>query len=440
MTDFGALLIAATALVPAFQLFALPGITDQAALFSQYLGLNCLILMAWGQILATRLPGIESIFGGLDQVYVLHKWTGIIAMITMLLHDTIDADIRGLGRETLLNGLGETLGEISLYGLLILVVISIATVIPYHLWKWTHKAMGALFIAGALHFTLIIKPFAMTDPAGLYTGLFCLAGIAAYIWTLLPDRMKPSCVYKITGIEETAGATAITLTPTGKGLSSQPGQFGVFSFNGSGHSEPHPFTFSGAEDDGTLRVTIKPLGDFTSSLASAIEVGQDVRVQGPFGRFRMSPKNRQVWVAGGIGITPFLTWANALNENSPPVDLFYCVRSRAEAPHLDEIEALAQELPNLTLHLIVSGEGQRLNADTIADLVGPDIARAKVSFCGPVALRESLRQGRKRHGVSSRRFYYEEFEFRTGIGLDKLANWVMTRRVSPGRILSSVRT
>ena len=209
MNRFGMLLIAATALVPAFQLLALPSVTDQAALFSQYLGLNCLILMAWGQILATRLPGVETFFGGLDQVYVLHKWTGIFAMITMLMHDTIDADMRGLGRETWLNGLGETLGEISLYGLLILVVISIATFIPYHLWKWTHKAMGALFISGALHFAFITKPFAMTDPAGLYTGLFCIAGVAAYFWTLLPDRMKPSRSYKVIGIDETGGNPAV---------------------------------------------------------------------------------------------------------------------------------------------------------------------------------------------------------------------------------------
>ena len=439
MNRFGMLLIAATALVPAFQLLALPSVTDQAALFSQYLGLNCLILMAWGQILATRLPGVETFFGGLDQVYVLHKWTGIVAMITMLMHDTIDADMRGLGRETWLNGLGETLGEISLYGLLILVVISIATFIPYHLWKWTHKAMGALFISGALHFAFITKPFAMTDPAGLYTGLFCIAGVAAYVWTLLPERMKPSRSYKVIGIDETGGATAVTLAPTSKGLKPLPGQFGVLNFSGSGYSEPHPFTFSSVKDNGTLRVTVKPLGDFTSSLAAALEIGQLVQVQGPFGRFRMSPKKRQVWVAGGIGITPFLAWAEALDQSAQPVDLFFCVRSRAEAPHLDEIEAYARNLTNFNLHLIVSGEGQRLTADMIANTIGPEVSGAKVSFCGPVALRESLSNGLKHHGISKRRFQYEEFEFRTGIGLEKLAKWVLEKRLPTSRLMRSIR-
>ena len=154
MNPVGLLIVVATTLFPARQLLSLPSISDQLALFSQYLGLAALILMAWGQILSTRLAGIETVFGGLDRVYVLHKWTGIIAMIALLLHDTIDADMRGLGPETALNDLGETLGELSLYGLLILVVISVATFIPYSLWKWTHKGMGALFAAGAVHFFL----------------------------------------------------------------------------------------------------------------------------------------------------------------------------------------------------------------------------------------------------------------------------------------------
>ncbi|MEP5000972.1 MAG: ferric reductase-like transmembrane domain-containing protein, partial [Paracoccaceae bacterium] len=215
MNLFGCILIVATTVFPAYQLFSLSNVTDQVALFSQFLGLAALILMAWGQILSTRLRGIETVFGGLDRVYVLHKWAGISAMLAILFHDTIDAEMRGLGKETFLNELAETLGEISLYGLLILVVISVATFIPYHLWKWTHKAMGALFAAGVFHFFFIIKPFAMSDPAGMYTGAFCVAGLAAYVWMMLPENMRPSYGYRIISIEKTGGATAITMMPNG---------------------------------------------------------------------------------------------------------------------------------------------------------------------------------------------------------------------------------
>ena len=114
MNPIGLFLIAATTLFPAYQLFILPNIPDKLALFSQYLGLAALILMAWGQILSTRMRGIETLFGGLDRVYVLHKWAGIVAMVAILVHDTVDAELDGLGRGNGLNDLAETLGEISL--------------------------------------------------------------------------------------------------------------------------------------------------------------------------------------------------------------------------------------------------------------------------------------------------------------------------------------
>lgn len=425
MNPIGLILIAATTLFPAYQLFTLPNITDQTALFSQFLGLAALILMAWGQIMATRLPGLETLFGGLDRIYVLHKWAGIAAMVAILVHDTVDADMRGLGRGSGLNDLAETMGEISLYGLLILVVISIATFVPYHLWKWTHKAMGALFIAGAFHFVFITKPFAISDPAGLYTGIFCLAGILAYVWTLLPETMRPAQTYEITDLAKTGDATAITMRPKGRGLRPAPGQFGVLRFAGTDTAEPHPFSFSRIDEDGALRVTIKPLGDFTHTLERQLQTGQDVHIQGPFGRFRLAKTGPQVWIAGGIGITPFLAWARTLPQNADPVHLFYCAKSQGTAPHLEEIQTLAHANPSLNLHVIASAEGSRLTARMIADTLGTDIKKAKVAFCGPLGLRKALQDGLRHHGVSRRRFHYEEFEFRTGLGLKTLADWVL---------------
>jgi hypothetical protein len=55
MNPIGLLIIAATALFPAYQLFSLPNVTDTLALFSQYLGLAALILMAWGRCLPLEL-------------------------------------------------------------------------------------------------------------------------------------------------------------------------------------------------------------------------------------------------------------------------------------------------------------------------------------------------------------------------------------------------
>ena len=425
MNLIGLVIISGTTLFPAYQLFMLPDVADQIALFSQYLGLAALVLMAWGQVLSTRLLGIETIFGGLDRVYVLHKWAGVIAMAAILLHDTIDAEMDGLGRETALNEIAETIGELSLYGLLILVVISVATFIPYHLWKWTHKAMGALFAAGTLHFVFIMKPFSMYDPAGLYTASFCVIGLAAYFWMLLPDRFRPSRAYEIEKLEETGGALAISMRPKAKGIRPNPGQFGIFRFVDTNRPEPHPFSFSNIQSDGSIRVTIKALGDFTAVLGKTVAARQRVEIQGPFGRFRMTDDRQQIWIAGGIGITPFLTWVRDPSSDGKTVDLFFCVKSRTDAPHLEELEAVVGAKPNMRLHVFCSEDGLRLTADLVADIFRGDVSEAKVFFCGPVALRQTLQAGLRRYGVSRRRLHFEEFEFRTGIGFKRLATWLL---------------
>ncbi len=430
MRLFGLLVLVGTSLFPAVLFFSLPNVTDQVALFSQYLGTVALILMAWAQVWATRLPGVEAVFGGLDRVYVLHKWAGIVAMVTILLHDTIDADIEGTGRNSALGEIGETLGELSLYGLLILVVISVATFIPYHLWKWTHKAMGAFFVAGALHFLWIERPFDLAEPLGLYTGIFCLAGLLAYIYTLLPARLLRSHRYEVVELRQTGGATAIRMTPKGQGgLKARPGQFAVLSFDAPGLSEPHPYTLSApVGPDGTVEVTVKALGDYTARLGRDLTTGASARIEGPFGHFtRRNGARPEVWVAGGIGITPFLAWAEALGpEQTGPVHLIWAVRSRAEAPHLERVEALAAKHPQITLNLVLSSDGQRVNAGMIAEWVA-DIAAAKVAFCGPAPLRRDLQAGLAAYGVTPRNFHYEEFEFRTGIGLKRLAALIAAR-------------
>ena len=427
MNKLGLFLVFVTIMFPAYQLSMLQGVTDRLALFSQYLGLVALILMAWGQILAVRLPGMETVFGGLDRIYILHKWAGVVAMIAILLHDTIDADMDGFGTETALTDIAETLGEISLYGLLVLVAISVATFIPYHLWKWTHKAMGAFFAAGTLHFFLMLKPFAMTDPIGVYVGVFCGAGLTAYLWMLLPEHLRPSSNYKISKLEPMGDALAITLAPERTGIRPTPGQFGILRFTGAGWDEPHPFSFSKIEDKGIVRVTVKALGDFTTPLRNLLELDQRVDIQGPFGRFRRRGKSPEIWIAAGIGITPFLTWANAVEPNSETVDWFYCIRSLDQAPHLQEITEIADRKANLNLHLIVSSQGDRISAKQIASIVSADLSKTKVSFCGPVSMRRELQTGLRRHGVTPRNFQYEEFEFRTGIGLKRLSQWILDK-------------
>src|SRR5690554_3771254 len=118
---------------------------DHFLTLSGYLAIN---FMSLTLLLATRPAWLETPLSGLDSIYQLHKWTGILAVIFALSHWLIEmwddaleamfgsdrslkeADFSGL-LDNLQDG-AEDLGEPGLYLLLFLVVITLTRWVPYY--------------------------------------------------------------------------------------------------------------------------------------------------------------------------------------------------------------------------------------------------------------------------------------------------------------------
>ncbi|WP_169054405.1 ferredoxin reductase family protein [Nitratireductor sp. XY-223] len=428
MRPVGIILVVAAFSLPLYWFQPLFLRYDPAAVFSHYLGAAAIIAMAISQLLSTRLPFVEPVFGGLDRVYVLHKWLGIGAVCAVLAHDAIGAEIRGLGAETPLTEISEDFGEVAYYGLLILAGISVAMFIPYNLWRWTHKLMGAVFALAVLHLATALKPFTNLDPLGLYLLGFGAVGVLSYLHDLLdgPLRVRRHA-YVVTSAESSGDAIRLRLAPEGRGLRHRPGQFAFIRFNVPGLGEAHPFSISSAPNgERTLEFTIKPLGDFTRRLKGEIRVGASASVCGPYGHFAAgSGKRPAIWIAGGIGVTPFLAMAQALPDGHAPVHLFYCVKDRRHAPCLAELEEIAAANPGFHIHLFESAKGRRLTADQVERLCGQPLAGATVHYCGPKPLRLALMAGLVARGLKPRRFHYEAFELRSGIGLARMIDPIL---------------
>src|SRR5205807_5365412 len=96
------------------------------------------------------------------------------------------------------------------------------------------------------------------------------------------------------------------------------GQF-VFVRFGGGHGwEPHPFTISSAPQESLLHLSIKGRGDETQRLIDTLQPGVPARVGMAFGMFDYRRGgHKQVWIAGGIGITPFRSWIRAFPTEQP---------------------------------------------------------------------------------------------------------------------------
>ena len=102
------------------------------------------------------------------------------------------------------------------------------------------------FLCGsAFHFAFILKPFALTDPAGLYVLAFCVIGILSYAYTLLiSGRLSNANDYEVDAVERAGDALAVTMVPAVKGMQHAPGQVAFVCFTAPGFTEPHPFTKS----------------------------------------------------------------------------------------------------------------------------------------------------------------------------------------------------
>ncbi len=78
----------------------------------------------------------------------------------------------------------------------------------------------------------------------------------------------------------------------------------------------HPFSLTSVPGGSTISVGIKQLGDFTNSLTE-LKVGDDVIVEGAYGEFGSELTNyqKQIWIAGGNSITPFVAMAKSLGNS-----------------------------------------------------------------------------------------------------------------------------
>ena len=141
-------------------------------------------------------------------------------------------------------------------------------------------------------------------------------------------------------------------------------------------------------------------------------MGQPVTVEGPYGRFSFAGgKARQVWVAGGIGITPFIARMQALVQapDGRAVDLFYCTSAPDEG-FIGKLRQLASQA-GVGLHVLVSPRDGRLDAAGIAAAV-PGWQAADFWFCGPTEFGSALRAAFCARGLRTDDFHQELFEMR----------------------------
>ena len=370
-------------------------------------------VFAFNFLMATRAKWVEKIFGGLDKMYMIHRRSGVIAVILLLLHFVF------VPRDLTEFNPGKPLGFYALVLILIGVILSAAPPlkrkIPYHKWIKFHKLMGVFYVMGVIHGIMVKSLIQELPITRVYVFGMAFIGIAAWFYrAFLYNLFNKKLDYTVSKIQHFKNDTLeVILEPDNMSLSYKAGQFTFVSFKGINRNEAHPFTISNNPNgnDGVLRLTIKALGDYTADLQSSITKGAQAKIQGSFGLFdfKKTKYKNQLWLAGGIGITPFLSFLKEVSDEDD-ITLVWSVKEVSQAYYKDEIEEIASQNPNIRFVLWDSDTKGHFAIDKMYE--SAEIKEHSIFICGAEVMRESYIKQLQQKGVSINDIHYEEFSFR----------------------------
>lgn len=404
--------------------------------FTVLTGALALGWMGFCMLLALRPIWLERYLGGLDKLYHVHKWAGIVAVLLVVVHwliilspktlvswGLLDLPARrphgpGHGGGGSLTGFAKEMGEWDAWLMIALGIVALLRFVPYGWFRKLHKGFPVAFLIGAFHGAVLLPDGSAMTPFGWLVIAISIGGSFVALKSLFGrignERQHRGRVLSAQTTE--AGVLDLRVDPGANWPGHAAGQFALVTLELA--EGPHPFTIVsdwGGNDrwNGELRFAIKPLGDYTRSLAGRFKKGDPVVVEGPYGKFDFGDvSEEQVWIAGGVGVAPFIARLEKLAASGGAqgkVHFFYSTHDAKEASFPVGLEELCRKA-GVELHKRVTASGKRVTSGEIGRCVGK---ASSVWFCGPAAWGRDLQTVlSKEFGLAPHRFHRELFEFR----------------------------
>lgn len=420
----GISLIVILTIIPVILWFPYATFSDTKSIFlsiGQALGLMGSVLLSINIILSGRFKFLESLFAGLNQIYIVHHFIGAIVLILLLYHPvfvalfylkiSIVAAIKILFSGP--SNIPVFLGLLSLLVMIFALIFTFFIKLPYQIWKITHKFLGVSLLLASIHIFLIPSTVSKDLVLRFYILGLSALGLLAYLYRVLLFKFL---VKRFNYPVESAKpihpeVTEVILKPKDKEMKYQPGQFVFVDFSSLGiPKEVHPFSLTSSPESKNLSLAIKSSGDYTEAV-KLLKTGALAQIEGPFGHFTYTryENKRQIWVAGGIGITPFLSMARSLKPGTTyKIDLYYQVGVPEEAVYLDELKQISEKVPSFKIIPHFSKTQERLSAEIISK-TSTDYLSADIFLCGPPPMMASLRLQFRKIGIKNSHIHSEEF-------------------------------
>ncbi|RDB43130.1 oxidoreductase [Halomonas sp. DQ26W] len=385
-------------------------------------GILGLAMMLLAAAVSLRLPGFDRPFGGLARLWRLHHWLGFGAFIMVMVHAlalglaavpvSLDAAVATLF-PPLSHG-ATWLGWLAWLAMVIFLAPTFAFFGQphYQRWKRLHLVSAAALLLGLWHAFLLVAGTALW-------WLLGLAGLGAIVWRKLVSPRLARHPYRVEAVERLArGVVELVLRPESRRMAFEAGQFVYLTpldeTLSAGRGEEHPYTIASATSDDCLRIGIKDLGDASHALQT-VTLGSRVLIEGPYGEFygRRFPERDQLWIGGGIGITPFVGGARDIAERgltNGRVHLFYLANSPDRAYYREELERIAEAHASFAFTQHYSRERGRLDEAYLREHC-PDFTEREIYICGPPAMNAHLQRLLTGQGIPASRIHSEVFDF-----------------------------
>ncbi len=416
---------------------------------SMFVGLMAYSYFLVAIFISSRIRVFDRLFGH-DRVMKFHSYIAIAAIVLAIAHRQIKLMVFSFTNLQVLFGVIALLLVVGIAGITVLVMVpniihrvrwlnrfrlfvNRSMKLDYSILKTVHNVLVLAILSASVH-VFLASSTQETWSRMIYIASLAVIAMGSWVWHKiirpLQNRRRGLVVDEI--IRHSADVTEVRVVSSKGGQAAgskagpmryKAGQFAFFSFPGSSlGAEEHPFTYSSAPHDNYISFTAKNLGDFSSRLRE-LSPGTPVRVDGPYGIFTPSRAKGKslVFIAGGIGITPFISILGEAAGKHSSVDttLLWAVRTAEDAVYHQLLLGLEEKIDGFTYYPVFSDEMPAektanmrsgfVDRQIIKDAVGDGIKDASVFFCGPPAMRNALFPELQKLGIRKSRIHYEQF-------------------------------
>lgn len=412
------------------------GQTKPLMLLAGVLGILAYVLFSFQFLLASRPKLIDRCFG-VDKLYRFHMIIAIVAVASAFAHKMLKGIYYSETNQTELGDIafGIFIG-LSVFSILMMInklffrvkpvdfirkLLNRFLRIKYQYKVLLHNLMLISLVIMFIHVSWAYT-FEAIFPLKIVLIMYFVVPLASYINHKLLKRLYKNKRYVVAEVKkESEHILTLKFKPEGgKIFDYLPGQFLYVRIkNREIPHDEHPFTISSSPaQKENVAVTIKQLGDFTGRLTK-VKVGDKAYIDGAYGRFsylKQKEVNKLCFIAGGVGITPFLSMLEYMNSihYDKEVILLWGARDLSEVIRRIELEDYEKKLKGFRFVPVLSGDtayqGEKgyITTELISKYL-KDVQDYDFYICGPPIMLDMQLKNLKRLGVPGKKIHFERF-------------------------------